>query len=118
MMEIPEASISCYAVSASSLRCEANFLVPIPKAGHDRHADVAQYQVGLVFQYRKQAFLTVVSDSCVESALDQLLGNQRRGFAVILDAEDFDAHMCHARPPSEPSEALVGVNCDESNKAL
>jgi hypothetical protein len=31
MMEIPEASISCYAVSASSLRCEANFLVPIPK---------------------------------------------------------------------------------------
>ena len=30
-MEIPEASISCYAVSASSLRCEANFLVPIPK---------------------------------------------------------------------------------------
>src|SRR5258708_20369707 len=31
MMEIPEASISCYAVSASSLRCEATFLVPIPK---------------------------------------------------------------------------------------
>jgi hypothetical protein len=30
-MEIPEASISCHAVSASSLRCEANFLVPIPK---------------------------------------------------------------------------------------
>ena len=31
MMEIPEASISCYAVSASSLRCEANLLVPIPE---------------------------------------------------------------------------------------
>jgi hypothetical protein len=33
------------------------------------------HQVGLVFQYRKQAFLTVVRDPHLESALDQLFGN-------------------------------------------
>jgi cobalt-zinc-cadmium resistance protein CzcA len=45
------------------------------EAGHNRHADIAQYEVWPVSQDRDQALLTAVSDADFEPPIDQLFGN-------------------------------------------
>jgi hypothetical protein len=45
--------------------------------------------------------LTALGNAYLETAIDQFLGDQRRGLAVIFDAQNFLARLCHAVPTPE-----------------
>ena len=61
------------------------------EAGHDGHADVGKHEIGHRLQDRREAFAAVIGDPHVVAALDELLGDQAGGLAVVFDDEDFFA---------------------------
>src|SRR6202047_126627 len=64
----------------------------------DRHADVAQHEVGLILQDCNKTLLTVACSADFELPVGQLLSDQRSRFAVVLDAQNSLARLCHAAP--------------------
>ncbi|MGA9133977.1 MAG: hypothetical protein WB384_18405 [Candidatus Sulfotelmatobacter sp.] len=71
------------------------------KPRHRRHADVAQDEVWRGLHDGQQALFTAIRGAHLETAIDQLLGNQRGCLAVIFDAQNFLARLCHAAPIPE-----------------
>jgi len=43
----------------------------------------------------QQAFLAGVGEMDVKSAIDQLFGDDRRGFAIVLDTQNSSGGLCH-----------------------
>jgi hypothetical protein len=70
------------------------------KSRHYRHVDVTQHEVRPVLDNRGKTFGAAISDDRLEASISKLLDNQRSGFTVVFDAEDFLAWLHH--PPSYP----------------
>src|SRR5208283_5377024 len=77
--------------------------------GHERQTNVAQDKVRGLSQDGGKAFLTIMSDIHRESLLDELLGDQRRGLAIVFDAQDRLACLQHrSSPPNGHLAAATG----------
>jgi hypothetical protein len=61
------------------------------------NADVAKDQIRRLAEDSGEALVPVVSDPDVKAAINQLLGNQRRGLAFIVDAQNFSGRFSHNR---------------------
>jgi hypothetical protein len=77
------------------------------EAGHCRHADVGEHEVGHHAQDRRKPFAAVMRNGHLVTAIKQLLGDQARGFTVVLDAQYFFTDFGHdpiwnAVKPNEP----------------
>jgi hypothetical protein len=65
------------------------------KSRHDGHVEVAQHEVGHVFEDCVEARLPIMGGDRLEALIGKFLDDQRRGLAVVLDAEDFLACLYH-----------------------
>jgi hypothetical protein len=54
---------------------------------------------GMSFRMAAKTSAAVVGDADLEASLDELFGNQRRGLAVVFNAEDLFARFRHALAP-------------------
>src|SRR6202047_5303701 len=96
----------------------------------DRHADVAQHEVGLILQDCNKTLLTVACSADFELPVGQLLSDQRSRFAIVLDAQNSLARLCHAAPRRRMANPLrsslqrqssalrPSINCDKSRGTL
>ena len=70
------------------------------KSRHDRHVDVAQHEVGHVFENRVETGLSIVGGDRFEALIGKFLDDQRGGLTIVLDAQDFLARFGHRTLPS------------------
>jgi len=63
------------------------------EAGHHRHADVGQHEVGFRPENRRKALPAVMGDMDLVAPFHQLFGDQSGGVAVVFDTEDFLARF-------------------------
>src|SRR6476646_7434226 len=60
--------------------------------------DKPNLEVGLILQDCNKTLLTVACSADLELPVGQLLSDQRSRFAVVLDAQNSLARLCHAAP--------------------
>ena len=83
-----------------------------------RWAVLRRRHIGFVFQFFNLVSNMTVADNVelaaimggadFEASLDELLDNQRRGFAVVLNAEDLFARFRHAAAPLRQRTWILG----------
>ena len=57
------------------------------ETGQNRHGDVDKRDVRLFGQDGLKTFLAVKRDADPEASINQLLGDQARGFAIVVDTQ-------------------------------
>ena len=85
------------------------------EAGHHRHAYVRQHQIRHDLQDRRQAFAAVVSEGHLVTTVDQFLGDQGRGFTIILDTKDLCLRLCH-QATGHPKYGVIGAKIEAVNR--